>query len=223
MDANSVKRILSLGVSPFIMRSTESLISIVMNRQLQIFGGDLYVGSMTIMQSVMQFMAAPMSGFTQGVQPIVSYNYGAGKFERVKKAYRIMIAMSFGFGFVLTGLAILFPGFFAGLFTSDAELIALVSKVMPVFLAGMLVFGVQQGIQPTFLALGQAKISLFIAMLRKVILLVPLAFILPNFFGVMGVYYAEPISDILSAATASVLFLRNIPRILSRESLDKIT
>lgn len=221
-DLPIIKTIMALGISPFIMRSTESLISVVMNRQLQIFGGDMYVGSLTIMQSVMQFMSAPLAGFTQGVQPVISYNYGAGKFERVRKSYKIMIGCSFGFAFVSTGVVMLFPAFFAGLFTSDAELIQLVARVMPVFFAGMLVFGIQQGIQPTFLALGQAKISLFIAMLRKVILLVPLAIILPNFLGVMGVYYAEPISDVLSAVTATVLFFLNINKILSKESLAKV-
>lgn len=221
-DRKMVGNILALGISPFIMRSTECLINIVMNRQLQVYGNDLYVGSMTIMQSIMQFMSAPLAGFTQGVQPIISYNFGAGDFPRVRKLYRIMIAGSFAFGFVTTGLAMLFPGFFAGLFTSDAELAALVRKVMPTFLFGMLFFGIQQGIQPTFLALGQAKISLFIAMLRKVILLVPLALIFPLFWGVRGIYYAEPVSDILSVIVASVLFLRNINRILSRETLERI-
>lgn len=221
-DVPIVKNILALGVSPFIMRSTECLINIVMNRQLQIFGGDLYVGSMTIMQSVMQFLSAPLAGFTQGVQPVISYNFGAGKFERVKKAYRMMIAICFVTAFAATMTAVAFPRFFAGLFTQDAELIALVGRVMPVFMCGMLIFGLQQGIQPTFLALGQARISLFIAMLRKVILLVPLALILPGFTGVMGVYYAEPISDVISAVTASALFLLNIRRILSRETLEKI-
>jgi Na+-driven multidrug efflux pump len=214
-DRSVIGDILALGISPFIMRSTECLINIVMNRQLQIYGNDLYVGSMTIMQSIMQLMSAPLSGFTQGVQPIISYNYGASHYDRVKKTYRIMIGISFASGFLFNGLAILFPAFFGGLFTSDQDLIALVARVMPIFLTGMLVFGVQQGIQPTFLALGQAKVSLFIALLRKVILLVPLALILPHFFGVMGVYYAEPISDLISAATASILFLHQIPRILS--------
>lgn len=221
-DCGIIKSIMSLGISPFIMRSTESLISVVMNRQLQIYGGDMYVGSLTIMQSVMQFMSAPLSGFTQGVQPIISYNFGAGKFHRVQKAYRIMISTSFGFSLCATSLVMLFPGFFGGFFTTDPELIGLVRSVMPVFFTGMLVFGIQQGIQPTFLALGQAKISLFIAMLRKVILLVPLALILPNFFGVMGVYYAEPVSDILSATTAAALFFFNIKKILSKETLEKI-
>lgn len=221
-DWTVIKNILALGISPFIMRSTECLISIVVNRQLQVYGNDLYVGSMTIMQSVMQFMSAPIAGFTQGVQPIISYNYGAGNFERVKKTYCIMIGGCFCFGFLVSGCAVTFPEFFAGLFTSEEELIKLVGQVMPVFLAGMRVFGIQQGIQPTFLALGQAKVSLFIAMLRKVILLVPLALIFPCFFGVMGVYYAEPVSDVISAATAAILFLKNIPKILSKEALEKI-
>ncbi|MCD8149603.1 MAG: MATE family efflux transporter [Clostridiales bacterium] len=221
-DARSVRNVFSLGISPFIMRSTECLINVVMNRQLQIYGNDLYVGSMTIMQSVMQLLSAPLSGFTQGVQPIISYNFGAGKFDRVRTLYRIMIGICFVFAFVATGSAVLFPEFFAGMFTTDADLVRLVGEVMPVFLFGMLFFGVQQGIQPTFLALGQAKISLFIALLRKVILLVPLALILPRFLGVIGVYYAEPVSDLLSAATASVLFLANIRKILSEETLDKI-
>lgn len=221
-DIPVVKQILSLGISPFIMRSTECLISVVMNRQLQVYGNDLYVGSMTIMQSVMQFMSAPLAGFTQGVQPIISYNFGAGNFDRVKNFYRVMIGVSFIYGFCSTGLAMLFPEFFAGLFTTDAGLVALVGKVMPIFLVGMLFFGIQQGIQPTFLALGQAKISLFIALLRKVILLVPLALIFPVFWGVKGVYFAEPVSDIVSVIVASILFLANIKKILSREALEKI-
>lgn len=218
-----IGKTMALGVSPFIMRATESLISIVMNSGLQKYGGDVYVGSLTIMQSVMQMYSAPLGGFTQGVQPIISYNFGAGKFDRVKKLYRSMIASSFLFAAAATALVMIFPGFFAGMFTNDKELIALVEQVMPIFMCGMLIFGLQQGIQPTFLALGQAKISLFIAIFRKVILLVPLALILPRFFGVMGVYYAEPVSDIISALTATVLFLLNINKIVSKETLQKIT
>lgn len=221
-DGKNARIIFSLGISPFIMRSTESLISIVMNRGLQDHGGDLYVGSLTIMQSLMQFISAPIAGFTQGVQPIISYNFGAGMFERVKKAYRGMIGIVVAYGFVSTGIVMLFPRVFAGFFATDAELISLTARVIPVFMCGMLIFGLQQGIQPTFLATGQAKISLFLAMLRKVILLVPLAIILPHWFGVWGVYIAEPVSDIVSAVTAGVLFLLNIKKILSKESVDKI-
>ena len=221
-DFRIMGQICSLGISPFIMRATESLISIVLNRGLQMYGGDLYVGSLTIMQSVLQLFSAPLTGFTQGVQPIISYNYGAGKFDRVKKLYRSMIAVSFTISFVANMTAMCFPALYASLFTNDEELIGLVSRVMPVFLFGMLFFGLQNGIQPTFLALGQAKISLFIAMFRKVILLVPLALVLPRFFGVMGIYYAEPVSDIISAATACILFALNIKKILSKEYLARI-
>ena len=221
-DFRIMGQICSLGISPFIMRATESLISIVLNRGLQMYGGDLYVGSLTIMQSVLQLFSAPLTGFTQGVQPIISYNYGAGKFDRVKKLYRSMIAVSFTISFVANMTAMCFPALYASLFTNDEELIGLVSRVMPVCLFGMLFFGLQNGIQPTFLALGQAKISLFIAMFRKVILLVPLALVLPRFFGVMGIYYAEPVSDIISAATACILFALNIKKILSKEYLARI-
>ena len=221
-DIRVIGQIFSLGISPFIMRSTESLISIVLNHQLQKFGGDLYVGSLTIMQSVMQLFSAPLSGYTQGVQPIVSYNFGAGKFDRVRTTYRYMIFGSFLISFVTAASAMIFPEFYAMMFTNEGDLIALTGKVMPVFMAGMLIFGLQNGIQPTFLGLGQAKISLFIALLRKVILLVPLALIFPNFVGVMGVYYAEPVADITSAVIASILFLCNIKKILTMENLKKI-
>lgn len=214
--------IFSLGISPFIMRATESFISIVLNHGLQAYGGDLHVGSLTIMQSVMQLFSAPIGGFTQGMTPIISYNFGAGNFARVRQLYRWMIGLCFGFLLISTATTMLFPEFYAAFFTEETALVELVGKVMPIFMAGMLIFGLQNGIQPTFLALGQAKVSLFIAVLRKIILLIPLAIILPHFFGVMGVYYAEPVSDTLSAVTASILFLLNIKKILSKEALEKI-
>lgn len=222
LDMKIIKNICALGISPFVMRATESLISIVMNRGLQKYGGDIYVGSLTIMQSVMQLMSAPLAGFTQGVQPIISYNFGAGNFERVRQTYRKMIGICGSFSCMTTLLVMIFPSIFAKMFTGDVDVIRLVSEKMPLFMCGMLLFGVQMAIQPTFLALGQARISLFIAMLRKVILLVPLAIILPVFMGVNGVYVAEPISDFLSAGTAMVLFYWNINKILSKESLEKI-
>jgi putative MATE family efflux protein len=213
-----IGKIISLGVSPFIMASTESLISIVINRGLSIYGGDLYVGSFTIIQSVTQMISAPVQGFTQGISPIISYNYGAGNYDRVRSTYRRMIGVTFVFVHLCSWCTILFPQVFAGVFTNEAPLIEIVQNVMPIYMIGMLVFGLQNGIQPTFVALGQAKISLFIAVLRKIILLIPLALILPHFFGVMGVYYAEPISDMLSALTATTLFLINIPKILKQKA-----
>lgn len=221
-DLSILKSIMALGISPFIMQATESAISIILNRGLSMYGGDLYVGSMTILQSVMQLIVIPVQGFTQGVQPIISYNFGARKFDRVKKTYRMTICFTFAVATFLCILTLFFPGLFAGIFTTDQELIALVKKVMPIFMAGIAVFGIQMGCQTTFMGLGQAKISLFIALLRKVILLIPLALILPNFFGVMGIYYAEPISDITAATTATILFLCVRKRIVSEDALKRL-
>lgn len=221
-DFQIIKSISALGVSPFVMRSTESLVSIALNSSMQAYGGDLYVGSITIMQSIMQFFSAPLGGFTQGVQPIISYNFGARRFDRAKKTYRSMIGICTVFSLAGTALIMIFPEFFAGLFTNSEELIALCGRKMPLFISGMLLFGVQMGIQPTFMALGQARISLFIATLRKIILLVPLAVILPVFFGTEGVYIAEPVSDFISATVAAILFLVNIKKILTEDALDQI-
>ena len=222
VDGGILGSVFALGISPFIMNATESFISIVLNHGLQVYGGDLYVGSLTIMQSIMQLFSAPLNGFTQGMTPIVSYNYGAKNFGRVRLLYRWLIGICFGFRFLTTLSTMVFPAFYARFFTNEQELVTLTGQVMPIFMAGMLLFGLQNGIQPTFLALGQAKVSLFIAVLRKIILLIPLAVILPHFVGVMGVYYAEPVSDILSAVTATALFALHIRRILSEEALAKI-
>lgn len=215
-DVKILRSILSLGISPFIMQSTESLIAIVMSSGLQRYGGDLYVGSLTILQSIMQLSGAPINGFTQGVQPILSYNFGAGNTDRVKAAYRRIIAVTAGASFVLTSLEMLFPETLARMFTQDPELIELIGRVAPVFLAGMLVFGLQSGCQTVFMGLGQAKLSLFMALLRKVILLVPMALIFPMITGdVMSIYYAECTADTLSALTCILLFLLNIKKILA--------
>lgn len=215
-DVKILRSILSLGISPFIMQSTESLIAIVMSSGLQRYGGDLYVGSLTILQSIMQLSGAPINGFTQGVQPILSYNFGAGNTDRVKAAYRRIIAVTAGASFVLTSLEMLFPETLARMFTQDPELIELIGRVAPVFLAGMLIFGLQSGCQTVFMGLGQAKLSLFMALLRKVILLVPMALIFPMITGdVMSIYYAECTADTLSALTCILLFLLNIKKILA--------
>lgn len=222
LSGKIVKSISMLGVSPFIMSATESAISIVLNHGLQTYGGDLYVGSMTILQSVMQLLSIPIGGFTQGVQPIISYNFGAEKFDRVKKTAKLLISFTFLLSFSFTLLTLLFPGAFGALFTSQTELLDLVKKVMPIYMFGMLIFGLQNGCQSIFLGLGQAKISIFLALLRKVFLLIPLAIILPRFFGVMGIYYSEPIADITSATTAILLFLISIRKILSADALKKL-
>ena len=225
IDFSILKNIMALGISPFIMQATESAINIVLNRGLSIYGGDLYVGSMTILQSVMQLAVVPIqvyNAIAQSAQPIISYNFGARKFDRVKKTYRLTISFTFAVSTIFCLLTVFCPGMFAGIFTSDPELLALVKKVMPIFMAGIAIFGIQMGCQTTFMGLGQAKISLFIALLRKVILLIPLALILPKFFGVMGIYYAEPISDITAATTAFTIFLCVRKKIVSEEALSRL-
>lgn len=214
-----VGKIMSLGVAPFIMQATESFVSIVMNSGLQRYGGDIYVGTLTIMQSIMQFVSIPTSGFTQGVQPIISYNFGAGNKERVKKTFFAMLGIVMGYTVLLTGTIMIVPELFAKMFTDSTELISLVGRVMPVFMCGMLIFGVQMSCQTTFLALGQAKVSLFVALLRKVILLIPLAIILPRITGsAMSIYYAESISDVISAVTCGILFACLFGKILRKNT-----
>ncbi|MGN0331888.1 MAG: MATE family efflux transporter [Lachnospiraceae bacterium] len=209
-----MKKIAALGISPFIMQSTESFVSITLNSGLQRYGGDLYVGTMAIMTSVMQLIVIPTQGITQGVQPIISYNYGAGNKDRVKGAFIRMLAITFLGMFVLAGIAVIWPQVYAGIFTTNKELADLTAQVMPIYFLGMTIFGIQSSCQSTFVALGQAKVSVFIALLRKVILLIPLAIILPKFIGVMGIYLAEPIADFISVATTAVLFVITAKRIL---------
>ncbi len=205
--------ILALGISPFVMQSTESLINIVLNRGLQDYGGDLYVGTLAIMTSLLQFVTLPGQGISQGAQPIISYNFGAGKPDRAKQAFRLLLRVVFSFTTISCLLLVFFPSVFARVFTSDAELLGLTSEMMPIYFAGIWAFGLQLSCQITFLSLGQAKISLFLALLRKVFLLIPLAIILPRFFGVIGIYWAEPIADMTSAFTAVGLFLATRNRI----------
>lgn len=212
LNARVCGAILALGISPFIMQSTESLISIVLNRGLQQYGGDIYVGVLTILQSVMQLIVIPVQGFSQGTQPIISYNYGAQKIDRVRKTFQTALSIIWGFSFVFTGIVMLFPKAFVGLFTSEQELLTLSASKLPLFLAGLLIFGIQMTCQNTFMGLGKAKISLFIALWRKVILLIPLALILPHFAGVDGIYWSEPIADTVSALTAGLLFIITVWR-----------
>ncbi|MCB6414675.1 MATE family efflux transporter [Faecalimonas umbilicata] len=218
-----VGKIASLGISPFIMQSTESLVSITLNSGLQRYGGDLYVGTMSILSSVMQLIVIPMQGVSQGVQPIISYNYGAKNGKRVKEAFFKMLAICFLGTFLLAGIAVIAPEIYAGIFTSNQALVDLTCEVMPVYFLGIMIFGIQNACQSTFLALGQAKVSLFIALLRKVILLIPLAIILPKFMGVMGIYRAEPIADVISVLITILLFTVTFKKILhNMENRDMI-
>lgn len=215
LDKRIVLSILALGVSPFIMASTESLVGFVLNTGLKHFG-DIYVSALAIMQSAMMLVSVPLTGFAQGFIPIVSYNYGHGDRERVKSCFKVALTVMFSFNFLLIVLMILFPHLVASAFTSDDVLIQTVERVMPVFLGGMTIFGLQRACQNMFVALGQARVSVFIALLRKVILLVPLAIILPKFIGLMGVFAAEGISDALAAICCTTIFAIQFPRILKK-------
>ena len=215
-DKPILLRTLSLGVSPFTMTFTESAIQVVLNRGMMLYGGDLYVGTMTIITSVVNLFSIPLHGYVHGVQPLLSFNYGAGRIDRVKKAFRILLISTVALTMTYCSLIELFPRMFIRLFASDEALIELTMRGIRIYAAGLGIFGLQNAVQTMFVALGQAKISFFIAVLRKIILLIPLALILPCFLGVTGVYLAEPIADITSALTGTCLMLYHLPRILSR-------
>ena len=215
-DFKIIGSIAALGIAPFIMASTESVIGFALNSQLQRYGGAIYVSALTVMQSTVQLASVPITGFGQGVTPILSYNYGAGNVKRVKQGFKIMLGVIFTFNFVLTLSMVLLPKAYASLFTDDKQLIELVGRVMPLFISGSIIFGLQRSCQNTFIALGQAKISLFIAILRKILLLVPLAYILPCFFDVEGVYIAESVADVIAAVTCFTLFLILFPKIIKK-------
>lgn len=216
-DKETVLGIAALGISPFIMQSTESLVMITLNTGLQKYGGDLYVGTMSIMTSVMQLIVIPVQGISQGVQPIMSYNYGAGNIKRVKDTFVRMVLVCLAGTILFAGIAVLKPEFYAQLFSSNEELTALTCRYMPIYFLGITIFGIQMGCQTTFLALGQAKVSLIIALLRKVVLLIPLAIIFPKFMGVVGIYRAEPTADFTSVAITMILFFITARKVLTEE------
>lgn len=217
LQRETVLGIGALGISPFIMQSTESLVMITLNTGLQKYGGDLYVGTMSIMTSVMQLIIIPVQGISQGVQPIMSYNYGAGNLKRVKDTFTRMVLICLAGTILFGGLAVVRPSIYAQLFSSNQELTSLTCRYMPVYFLGITVFGIQMSCQTTFLALGQAKVSLVIALLRKIVLLIPLAMIFPRFMGVEGVYRAEPVADFTSVAVTVILFLVTARKVLAEE------
>ena len=202
---------LALGISGFVMVATESLLSICFNSSLQRFGGDLAVGSMTILTSCAQLASMPASGIAQGCQPIVSFNFGAGKQDRVKKCFYLQLAVAAGYTTLFWAASMLAPQVFVQIFNNDAALVEHTVWAMRIYMAGIFSLGIQLTCQQSFIALGQAKVSLFMACLRKLILLIPLIFILPLFFEnkVFAVFLAEPVSDIIAAmVTAGTFFFR---------------
>ena len=203
-------RIASLGLAPFIMGSTESLVTIVLNSGMQRYGGDLYVASITILQSILQLIIIPLQSFSQGTQPLISYNYGAGNYKRVREAFRWVLTICMSLSMVMGLACTLFTGTFARMFTSDdLALIELCGRAGRIFFVGMTIFGAQMACQASFLGLGQAKASLFAAMLRKVFLMVPLAILLPILFNgdPTAIYFSEPISDAVASAVTLCVYL----------------
>lgn len=213
-QAKIIKGILSLGIASFVMAATESMIGFVLNGRLKYYGGDIHVSTLAILQSVIMLISTPIVGFTQGITPILSYSYGASDKSRLKECFYKSLAISFGYSFLLALVMMLFPYIFVRIFTPDIELIAIAVKYLPIFVAGMLIFGIQRACQTALVATGQAVLSLFIAILRKIILLIPFAYLFSYLLGVSGVYYAESIADSISATLCGIIFFFRFRKIL---------
>lgn len=212
---------LALGLSVFIMQASESVISICFNSSLLKYGGDIAVGAMTILTSVMQFAMLPLQGLGQGAQPIISYNYGANQVSRVKAAYKLLLKVSVCYATILWMLVMIFPKGFASIFTSNAELLNFTQTALRIYMAVAFLFGVQMACQMTFTSLSNAKASIIVAVMRKFVLLIPLIYIMPQIMKgnqTTAVYMAEPIADTLAVTFTSVLFFFQF-----RKALQKIS
>lgn len=211
---------LGLGISTFVMLSTESLLSISFTTSLAKYGNDLAVGAMTILTSVSSLVMMPLQGICQGGQPIISYNYGAGKYDRVKKAFFLQFMICIVYAVSFWAISMLFPQLFAKVFTDDTALIEYAAWALRIYMAGIFAFGFQCSCQQSFMALGQAKISLFMACLRKIVLLIPLIYILPLFteHKVFAVFLAEPVSDIVAATVTTIVFFVTFRKLLRKEN-----
>ena len=198
----------ALGMATFIMQSTESVISVCFNTSLLKYGGDMAVGAMTILTSVMQFAMLPMQGIGQGAQPIMSFNYGAGDAGRVRKTYRLLLIVSLSYSLVIWACIMLMPGMFAGIFTPDAAMREFTAKALRIYCAGLGLFGIQIACQMAFVSLGQALCSMTVAIMRKFVLLLPLIYLMPAIMEnkTMAVYTAEPVADVLAVTFTSILF-----------------
>ena len=199
---------IALGVAPFAMQATESVLVLCFNSSLLKYGGDLAVGAMTILSSVMQFAMLPLQGLTQGGQPIISYNYGANQGERVQKAFKLQTISCFSYSSLLWLLIMLVPGLFVAIFTSDPQLTEITIWALRIYMAGVLLMGIQISCQQTFIAFGNSKKSAFLAVFRKILVLIPLIYILPMFISdqVFAVFLAEPIADTIAVLTTSTMF-----------------
>lgn len=211
---------LALGLAPFIMQASESVIIVCFNSSLLKYGGDVAVGAMTILSSAMQFSMLPMQGLGQGAQPISSYNFGAKKKDRVKKTFRLLLTVSMVYSVTIWALIMLFPKAFAMIFSSDAVLVAYTEWALRIYAAAICIFGAQIACQMTFISLGNAKASIMVAVMRKFVLLLPLIYLLPHLVSdqTMGVYLAEPVADIIAVSFTVILFYFQFKKALA--SLD---
>lgn len=214
LDFKIVKRVFELGFSPFFMSSTEGILQMSFNRQLLFFGGDMAVSAMTIMLSLNQMLSLPMEGIAQGAQPITSFNFGAKNFQRVKDTIRLAIQISLAFSIIAVTIMELFPRLFVNLFATDPQLIELASWMLRIYVFGFIIMGANSTFQQTYTSLGFGTRSFFFAFYRKIILLIPLIYILPLFIenGVLAVMLAEPISDILTTLTNGFFFRKFIKK-----------
>ena len=208
LDKRIVIPCLGLGLGPFVMQATDALLNIAFNSSLQHYGGDIAVGCMTISSTIQQMVWIPVQGIGQGAQPIISYNYGAGNADRIRKAFKCMLTISMTALTVFWLMVQLSPTTFIRIFSNSEEIIATAGWTLRVYMAVFCMFSIQMSVQQTFTALGKAKASLFIACLRKIILLIPLIFILPHFFDnkVFAVFLAEPVSDSISITASIITF-----------------
>lgn len=212
----------ALGTSVFVMQASESVISVCFNSSLQRYGGDIAVGAMTILTSVMQFAMLPLQGLGQGAQPIISYNYGAGNTKRVKEAYFLLLKCSLCYSVLLWVLVMAAPGVFAGIFTSDEALVEFTGTALRIYMGAMFLFGIQMACQMTFNALGKAKEAIVVAVVRKFILLIPLIYIMPRILNgssammTRAVYMAEPIADTIAVTFTAILFYIQFRKVIAK-------
>ena len=207
----------ALGLAAFIMQSSESIISVCFNSSLLRYGGDVAVGAMTILSSVMQFAMLPLQGIAQGAQPISSYNYGARNADRVRQTFRLLLRVCLAYSMVLWAGIMLFPRGFAGIFTPDAELLDFTARALRIYCAMLFLFGIQIACQMTFVSIGNAPCSILVAVLRKFVLLLPLIFLLPSLLPdkVTAVYMAEPVADVIAVTCTALLFSRQFKKALA--------
>lgn len=224
LEAGIILPCIALGAATFVMQSSESVISVCFNSSLLRYGGDIAVGAMTILTSVMQFAMLPMQGMAQGAQPILSYNYGAKNADRVKKTFRLLLIICLSYSMLLWGIITLIPHVFVGIFTPDKELIRFASPMLRIYFGGVGIFGIQIACQMTFTSLGKAVSSITVAVMRKFILLIPLIYIMPHLVSnpTTGIYMAEPVADVLAVTFTAILFCFQFKKALREISPESV-